>query len=124
MIRRPPRSTLFPYTTLFRSRAATAAVYLPAGQPVAKASALNGKNGSGVRPDSAIVATGKRRNSRSGQVLTPCPPLRVAEREDESKRRCASRPISGANNRWSATAASTGPAVPTSVVVQDRKSVV
>src|SRR4051812_49666366 len=24
MIRRPPRSTLFPYTTLFRSRAATA----------------------------------------------------------------------------------------------------
>src|SRR3989449_6156587 len=26
MIRRPPRSTLFPYTTLFRSRAAAAAV--------------------------------------------------------------------------------------------------
>src|SRR5213080_4366882 len=60
----------------------------------------------------------QRRNSRSGQVLTPCPPLRVAERGDDSKRRCASRPISGANNRWSATAASTVPAVPTSVVVQ------
>src|SRR5687768_17859914 len=29
MIRRPPRSTLFPYTTLFRSR-------LPAGAPVAR----------------------------------------------------------------------------------------
>src|SRR3712207_7953941 len=27
MIRRPPRSTLFPYTTLFRSRLAGAAVY-------------------------------------------------------------------------------------------------
>src|SRR5258707_11714062 len=26
MIRRPPRSTLFPYTTLFRSRAATRAI--------------------------------------------------------------------------------------------------
>src|SRR2546422_5884194 len=29
MIRRPPRSTLFPYTTLFRSRASTAAVPAP-----------------------------------------------------------------------------------------------
>src|SRR3712207_7740913 len=28
MIRRPPRSTLFPYTTLFRSRAETDAKYL------------------------------------------------------------------------------------------------
>src|SRR2546429_6846521 len=32
MIRRPPRSTLFPYTTLFRSRDATALVLL---QPMA-----------------------------------------------------------------------------------------
>src|SRR3989442_6572275 len=30
MIRRPPRSTLFPYTTLFRSRAPAAAVERPA----------------------------------------------------------------------------------------------
>src|SRR2546426_1578051 len=30
MIRRPPRSTLFPYTTLFRSLAVTGAVVLPA----------------------------------------------------------------------------------------------
>src|SRR3712207_7747879 len=30
MIRRPPRSTLFPYTTLFRSRAAADAVRQPA----------------------------------------------------------------------------------------------
>src|SRR3712207_8813479 len=28
MIRRPPRSTLFPYTTLFRSQLAVAAAYL------------------------------------------------------------------------------------------------
>src|SRR2546422_4649192 len=34
MIRRPPRSTLFPYTTLFRSRAALdARVSLAAGPP-------------------------------------------------------------------------------------------
>src|SRR2546421_5524673 len=31
MIRRPPRSTLFPYTTLFRSRAAAAAWEVAAG---------------------------------------------------------------------------------------------
>src|SRR5438034_2740735 len=30
MIRRPPRSTLFPYTTLFRSRASEAAPVIPA----------------------------------------------------------------------------------------------
>src|SRR3712207_8595815 len=32
MIRRPPRSTLFPYTTLFRSPAATACASPPSGQ--------------------------------------------------------------------------------------------
>src|SRR3712207_8335148 len=31
MIRRPPRSTLFPYTTLFRSHAARLAVRTPVG---------------------------------------------------------------------------------------------
>src|SRR5438045_6841179 len=31
MLRRPPRSTLFPYTTLFRSRIKLACVYEPAG---------------------------------------------------------------------------------------------
>src|SRR2546430_8535684 len=38
MIRRPPRSTLFPYTTLFRSRGAALDVFatepLPAGHPL------------------------------------------------------------------------------------------
>src|SRR5256885_10752393 len=33
MIRRPPRSTLFPYTTLFRSELAAALDRLPAGAP-------------------------------------------------------------------------------------------
>src|SRR3712207_6943726 len=33
MIRRPPRSTLFPYTTLFRSHAAQAAEGRPAATP-------------------------------------------------------------------------------------------
>src|SRR2546427_1903917 len=33
MIRRPPRSTLFPYTTLFRSRARPSAKCLPGAAP-------------------------------------------------------------------------------------------
>src|SRR3712207_7272266 len=33
MIRRPPRSTLFPYTTLFRSEAGCGAVFLRDGPP-------------------------------------------------------------------------------------------
>src|SRR2546425_12478275 len=36
MIRRPPRSTLFPYTTLFRSRAAVAALGQPGGARAAE----------------------------------------------------------------------------------------
>src|SRR5438034_5778751 len=35
MIRRPPRSTLFPYTTLFRSRFAVLAALAAVGTPVA-----------------------------------------------------------------------------------------
>src|SRR3712207_8124737 len=35
MIRRPPRSTLFPYTTLFRSQGENCAQYLAKGRPVA-----------------------------------------------------------------------------------------
>src|SRR2546422_8320669 len=42
MIRRPPRSTLFPYTTLFRSSAARAmAPPFPAGSPFARLAAAS-----------------------------------------------------------------------------------
>src|SRR5690349_22776322 len=37
MIRRPPRSTLFPYTTLFRSRTKSSADALPRGIPAIEA---------------------------------------------------------------------------------------
>src|SRR2546429_4130083 len=39
MIRRPPRSTLFPYTTLFRSRGSAPARLLPRLLPLVRASA-------------------------------------------------------------------------------------
>src|SRR5260221_1227842 len=34
MIRRPPKSTLFPYTTLFRSRASSTPPNMPLTQPI------------------------------------------------------------------------------------------
>src|SRR5215213_10523176 len=37
MIRRPPRSTLFPYTTLFRSAGGPRAPYRPCGAPAGAA---------------------------------------------------------------------------------------
>src|SRR3712207_7439668 len=58
MIRRPPRSTLFPYTTLFRSRA-----------PSASASALTSRSTSRCSPfgkhDRKISSTARRRRVRS-----------------------------------------------------------
>src|SRR2546427_2727813 len=42
MIRRPPRSTLFPYTTLFRSDFSSAAWAPPAMAEIARASAPRG----------------------------------------------------------------------------------
>src|SRR3712207_8562344 len=36
MIRRPPRSTLFPYTTLFRSEVVEHVLELPVGQPAVR----------------------------------------------------------------------------------------
>src|SRR2546427_12179085 len=55
MIRRPPRSTLFPYTTLFRSvpdsagQRATVRLYEPNGQPFRDAEETDvGRGGSGT----------------------------------------------------------------------------
>src|SRR5688572_31296330 len=43
MIRRPPRSTLFPYTTLFRSRPSQSAAALPAIRRLRGAVAIRGR---------------------------------------------------------------------------------
>src|SRR3712207_7383289 len=48
MIRRPPRSTLFPYTTLFRSRTAPAAARRPRTPGPAGAGPVAGGPGAGT----------------------------------------------------------------------------
>src|SRR2546427_9197603 len=52
MIRRPPRSTLFPYTTLFRSGVTTSRSSVPLAQAVAVAVILAGEPGAvGASPE-------------------------------------------------------------------------
>src|SRR2546426_2990498 len=57
MIRRPPRSTLFPYTTLFRSPAR------PRGQPPARAGALER-----LHPAHALP----RSEEHTSELQSPC----------------------------------------------------
>src|SRR2546430_10241492 len=49
MIRRPPRSTLFPYTTLFRSKSIAAGVTVLDPQ-VSRPGTLKGERGGGLTP--------------------------------------------------------------------------
>src|SRR2546421_2656728 len=58
MIRRPPRSTLFPYTTLFRSAVRAAAVAEPVVRPA----------GEGGRPGEGVPGRAAQRRSRRRRV--------------------------------------------------------
>src|SRR5690349_22170705 len=71
MIRRPPRSTLFPYTTLFRSKSGLGELALARGD-VAGARALLAQGGSRARapgcsnfqPDYEQLLAGDRKSTR------------------------------------------------------------
>src|SRR3712207_8095953 len=59
MIRRPPRSTLFPYTTLFRSRVETP-MTAGRGGPTISPSITNRRSG-GIRPRTPLLVLTKPR---------------------------------------------------------------
>src|SRR2546430_7754856 len=63
MIRRPPRSTLFPYTTLFRSQAVVDEITAAGGQAVANADDVRDWDGAQRLIDQAIAAFGGDRKS-------------------------------------------------------------
>src|SRR2546427_8344397 len=69
MIRRPPRSTLFPYTTLFRSREDRE---LPLGRPAAVAAHCRKDEGPGAEvpepPDDGADRKSTRLNSSHSQI--------------------------------------------------------
>src|SRR6266403_4472444 len=74
MIRRPPRSTLFPYTTLFRSRIAVIGLgYV--GLPLAETFAWGGYPVLGFDIDSEKIARLNRGESYIGHIC----PERVSE---------------------------------------------
>src|SRR2546426_6997141 len=67
MIRRPPRSTLFPYTTLFRSPAGTCSPSVPAGdfgQGRRDASVAGGALERGDLPQCEYSETADRKSTR------------------------------------------------------------
>src|SRR2546430_6242835 len=75
MIRRPPRSTLFPYTTLFRSRTeehcASARVWLDITPKISAISRLPGSSGSTLRQCAAPTIQDRkstRLNSSHSQI--------------------------------------------------------
>src|SRR6266498_4867942 len=70
MIRRPPRSTLFPYTTLFRSHADRVAS--PPRQPGSAASALERPTGVGAAP-TPISFAGSDEAGLVGEGYCPAP---------------------------------------------------
>src|SRR5256886_7259544 len=67
MIRRPPRSTLFPYTTLFRSLASPAGLNLPERTDPGGAHAL-APQGSGMAIDVIEDRKSTRLNSSHSQI--------------------------------------------------------
>src|SRR3712207_7167391 len=64
MIRRPPRSTLFPYTTLFRS----GLEHLPAQEPIARCAAH--RRGATEGSELASPAQGAHQGVASGRQIT------------------------------------------------------
>src|SRR2546426_6242253 len=75
MIRRPPRSTLFPYTTLFRS-SVTTAPQLPGGQwGYAYSRVLNAACGAGSYAwavDSGTAGGVERSEEHTSELQSPC----------------------------------------------------
>src|SRR3989441_12119357 len=88
MIRRPPRSTLFPYTTLFRSRRGAPAdgAGVPQGEP-----RRHGHGGEGVR--------GGARDRRAGTPLRPSTRRRVARAARAGRRLYGRRGGGGGSDR-------------------------
>src|SRR3712207_8661727 len=70
MIRRPPRSTLFPYTTLFRSRGGGSSERRERSRRGARGASLEGRTAEGARPAETVPHPrpghgGLRRGSRT-----------------------------------------------------------
>src|SRR2546422_2782256 len=94
MIRRPPRSTLFPYTTLFRSLAAQQpeedwSRYLAHHKPKWSQIAISGHSGRGVRGDDRSEEHTSELQSRLHLVCRLLLEKKKKERPEHKMRRTA-----------------------------------
>src|SRR3712207_8369695 len=83
MIRRPPRSTLFPYTTLFRSRARAAGPRRPRRAAGAPARIAAGAGTAPTRPPDAGGPT-RRRGAAAAAGPPPAPPAEIPRSEEHT----------------------------------------
>src|SRR2546422_2253531 len=88
MIRRPPRSTLFPYTTLFRSNIEVLATTDTARDPLdhhraIRASGWQGKVIPCFRPDAVLDRKSTRLNSSHGYISYAVFCLKKKKRREE-----------------------------------------
>src|SRR3712207_8416115 len=81
MIRRPPRSTLFPYTTLFRSPAASRT---PASTPVERRHTISGRS-------EETSGHGQPRSSTRSSTTSAWKPRRRSTRSEEHTSELQSR---------------------------------
>src|SRR2546425_11755581 len=86
MIRRPPRSTLFPYTTLFRSLPPQAAGHLVLRKdqvedhaPIPKFRRILQHHGPQEPAQPPVAALGRHHEPRVGDVARPAWPVRRSE---------------------------------------------
>src|SRR3712207_7114042 len=94
MIRRPPRSTLFPYTTLFRSRAHLAVRLLPVlaqrrrrRRPGLAAAVLRATGGGGPGADHGEDRKSTRLNSSHANISYAVFCLKKKKKNNEQKQR-------------------------------------
>src|SRR5256885_12145863 len=72
MIRRPPRSTLFPYTTLFRSGRRARGRRVGAPRQGRSRGAPHGKRAPGVSVRRGRAARGARSEEHTSELQSPC----------------------------------------------------
>src|SRR5690554_7161092 len=82
MIRRPPRSTLFPYTTLFRSRCRNLGRCPPSKLKSREKAACLGRPNPGLPPELSVAATTQPKQT----------PARFEKRSEEHTSELQSRP--------------------------------
>src|SRR2546429_9850856 len=92
MIRRPPRSTLFPYTTLFRSQPRRQEQHQAVPRAATDPADPDRPHQHPVPPEPGVLSVPDRRTflktSAAGVagVLTPWPPLHIVQRGSEGVR--------------------------------------